>query len=204
MVLLAVGLVIRLKVAETPMFQKLDAEATKKVVPIVEVLKNHWRTVVIAFVAVLSFTTTQGLMTVWGVAEAVENGANRTGVLNWKAAAAITTVIVAILAAKASDRFGRRIVILTGCVLGVVLSFPIINLLGLGTVWGFTGASASYQTASTIGAGFSPLIATSLVMSFSTTVPVAVFWIGVLCLSALAVLITPEGRDREIHTPVAP
>src|SRR5699024_5802834 len=191
-----------------------------KRVPLAEVLRHHWRTVLIALVAVLAFTATQGLTTVWGVSEAVGHGADPTGVLNWKAVGAVVTVVVSVLAAKLSDKFGRRRVILTGCLLGIALAFPIVALLGMGTVSSFaiaiilgnglvqgtvfgpmaafvaeqfptslrfTGASASYQSASTIGAGFSPLIATSLVMSFTVTWPVAVFWITVLLLSAAAV-----------------
>ncbi|MGO2139885.1 MAG: MFS transporter [Leucobacter sp.] len=230
-VLLVVGLVIRLRVAETPMFQQLEAVSEKRRAPIVDVLRHHWRTVVVALVAVLAFTSTQGLMTVWGVSEAVGAGADKTAVLNWKAAAAIATVLFSIGAAKLSDRFGRRIIIITGCALGVVLAFPIIELLHTGTVWGFavaivlgnglvqglvygpmaafvaeqfpaklrfTGASAAYQTASTIGAGFSPMIATSLTLAFSAVWPVAVFWIAVLACSAIAVFFTPEGKGRVI------
>ncbi|UOE26344.1 MFS transporter [Agromyces soli] len=230
--LLAVGLVIRLRVAETPMFQQLEEIGAKRRVPIVEVLRHHWRAVLIAFVAVLSFTTSQGLMTVWGVSEAVTAGADPTGVLNWKAVAAITTVVVSILAARASDRLGRRTVIVAGCVVGIVLALPIIGLLQTGTVWGFalaivlgnglvqglvygpiaafvaeqfptslrfSGASAAYQTASTIGAGFSPLIATSLVLGLGATWPVAVFWMVVLAASAAAVLLARESKDVDIH-----
>ncbi|WP_430645088.1 MFS transporter [Agromyces sp. GXS1127] len=230
--LVAVGLVIRLRVAETPMFQQLEQIGARKRVPILDVLRNHWRAVVIAFVAVLSFTTSQGLMTVCGVSEAVGAGADPTGVLNWKATAAVVTVVVSILAAKASDRLGRRTMIVAGCVLGIVLALPIITLLQTGTVWGFaiaiilgnglvqgmvygpiaafvaeqfptalrfSGASAAYQSASTVGAGFSPLIATSLVIAFGATWPVALFWMVVLAASAGAVLLTKESKDVDIH-----
>ncbi|WP_022890389.1 MFS transporter [Agromyces italicus] len=230
--LLGVGLVIRLRVAETPMFQELEEIGARRRVPIVEVLRHHWRTVLVAFVVVLSFTTSQGLMTVWGVSEAVGAGADPTGVLNWKAVAAVTTVVVSILAARMSDRVGRRTVIVVGCLVGIVLAPPIIGLLQTGTVWGFaiaiilgnglvqgmvygpiaafvaeqfptslrfSGASVAYQSASTIGAGFSPLIATSLVIGFGATWPVALFWMIVLAGSAAAVLLARESKDVDIH-----
>lgn len=232
--LVAVGLVIRLKVSETPNFQRLakQAEAERSRLPILEVLRTHWRSVILALLAVLAFTSTQGLMTVWGVAEAVSNGADRTGVLEWKAAAAVLTVVVGILAAKVSDRVGRRRVIVVGCTLGIVLAFPIMMLLGTGTVWGFalaivlgngvvqgmvygpvgafvaeqfptalrfSGASVAYQSASTLGAGLSPLIATGLVVAFGAAWPVALFWILVLAAAATAMMIAPEGRDVNIH-----
>lgn len=233
-VLVGVGLVIRLKVSETPNFQRLaqHAEATRTRIPIVQVLRNHWRAVVLSLLAVLAFTSTQGLMTVWGVAEAVDHGTDRTGVLNWKAIAAVLTVVIGILAAKVSDRIGRRTVVITGCVLGALLAFPIILLLGTGTVWGFaiaivlgnglvqglvygpvgafvaeqfptalrfSGASAAYQSASTIGAGFSPLIATGFVVATGAVWPVAMLWIAVLLAAAVAMFIAPEGKDVDIH-----
>ncbi|MGX1931437.1 MFS transporter [Microbacterium resistens] len=230
--LLAVGLVIRLRVAETPMFQRLEEIGARRRVPILEVLRHHWRALLIAFVAALAFTTSQGLMTVWGVSEAVAAGAESTGVLNWKAVAAVTTVLISILAARVSVRVGRRTVVVAGCAVGILLALPIIGLLQTGTVWGFalaivlgnglvqgmvygpiaafvaeqfptalrfSGASAAYQSASTIGAGFSPLIATSLVMTFGATWPVAVFWMIVLAASALAVLLARESRGADIH-----
>lgn len=232
-VMVGIGLIIRLKVSETPGFQQAERASANKRVPIVNVFRYHWRAVVVALIAVLAFTTTQGLMTVWGVAEAVTNGADRTGVLNWKALAAIGTVLVTIGAAKLSDKIGRKLVIGAGCVLGMALAFPIMSLLGTGTVWGFacamflgnslvqglvygpiaafvaeqfptalrfSGASAAYQSASTIGAGFSPLIATGLVLAVGATWPVAVFWMLVLLASFLVVMFSPESKDREIHT----
>jgi MFS family permease len=230
--MLAVGLFIRVRVAETPMFQRLEELGAKKRAPILDVLRHHKRAVVVSLLAVLAFTTTQGLMTVWGVAEAVGHGADKTGVLDWKALAAVATVVVGVMAGKLSDRIGRRAVIVAGCGLGVVLAFPIMSLLGTGTVGGFavaillgnglvqgmvygpigafvaeqfptsirfSGASAAYQTASTLGAGFSPLIATLLFMNLGAVWPIAVFWIVVLIASAAAVLVTREGKDLDIH-----
>ncbi|MCG1037972.1 hypothetical protein KI686_16365, partial [Polaribacter sp. DS7-9] len=67
--LVIVGLVIRLKVSETPNFRRLaaQAESRRSRVPIVEVIRHHWRAVLLSLAAVLAFTTSQGLMTVWGV-----------------------------------------------------------------------------------------------------------------------------------------
>lgn len=232
--LVAVGLVIRLKVSETPNFRRLaeQAESTRRRVPIVDVLRHHWRAVLLSLAAVLAFTTCQGLMTVWGVGQAVNLGADVTGVLQWKAIAAVLTVVIGVAAAKVSDRVGRRRIVIIGCVLGAVLAFPIVALLHTGTVWGFavaivlgnglvqglvygpigafvaeqfptslrySGASVAYQSASTIGAGVSPLVASGLVVAVGATWPVAVLWIVVLVAAAVAMAIAPEGRTADIH-----
>ena len=59
--LILIGMIIRLKVAETPVFQKLDAEAAKiKRPPLMEVLRHHPRLVVVTLVATLGFYAAKG------------------------------------------------------------------------------------------------------------------------------------------------
>ena len=58
----------------------------------------------------------------------------------------------------------------------------------------YTGASLSYQGASMIGAGFTPMIATGLVLAAGGGVwMVAAFWIVVLAAGLAAVRLTREG-----------
>lgn len=139
-VLIVIGLVIRLKVAETPFFQQMLEKEGEKKVPIFDVLTNHKRAVLIALFAAMSFFSCQGLITVWGVSMAVENGVDRTGVLNWKAVGAITTMIVTFVAAKMSDRFGRRRILIIAGVATVIMVYPMLILLTNGTLWGFAVA----------------------------------------------------------------
>lgn len=142
-VLVVIGLIIRVKVAESPAFKELE-EGAKRRLPITDVFLRFPSSVLIALAVALAFAVTQGLMTVWGVTVATENGADRTGVLNWKAVGAVVTMIMTFVAARLSDRFGRRAVIASGAILGIVLSVPIISfiesgsliLFGLGIVLG--------------------------------------------------------------------
>jgi MFS family permease len=231
--LILIGMIIRLKVAETPVFQKLDAEAAKvKRAPLVEVLRNHPRAVMVTLVATLGFYACQGLLTVWGVSMAVGSGVDRSGVLNWKGAAAVVTVAVCFYSARLSDRIGRRRVLTGAGIIAIVLAYPLITLLTNGTLWGFavavvigngliqgalagpigayiseqfptgvryTGASLSYQGASMIGAGFTPMIATGLVLAAGGAVSlVAAFWIGLLAAGVVAVRLTREGSRLKL------
>jgi MFS family permease len=231
-VLIAAGMLIRLKVAETPMFRKLEQASEKRKLPLLEVLRDHPRAVVIALVAAMSFYCCQGILTVWGVSVAVENGVDREGVLNWKAAGAVLTLFVCFYTARLSDRLGRRKVLTMAGILGIVSAYPLLMLLTNGTLWGFavaivagngivqgalygpigayiaeqfptrvryTGASLSYQGASMLGAGFTPLIVAGLTIAGGGSIwLVGAFWIAVILAGTAAVRLTPEGSKAKL------
>lgn len=228
-VLIAIGLVIRLKVAETPLFLELEERAEQRKIPLLEVVTRYPRNLLLGVVAGMSSYTVQGLMTVWAVAYAVDVGVSRTGVLNLKAVGAMLTIVAIWFAARLSDRFGRKPVMLSGMLAGTVLAYPIIWLLQTGTLWGFalglflangviqgvifgpfgafvaelfptrmryTGASLTYQTASTLGAGFTPMIASSLVLAAGGRLwLVALVWAVSFLVSAACLLAAREGKD---------
>lgn len=135
--LIGVGLVIRLKVSETPAFQRLEAAGARRKTPLVDVLRNNSRAVLLGLAATTAFYVCQAMTTVWGVSVAVESGADKNGVLNIKAAAAVLTLIVCFYSARLSDRIGRRRVLIGASILGAVLAFPMLSLMTNGTLWGF-------------------------------------------------------------------
>jgi len=136
-VLILVGMVIRLKVAESPVFQQLSEESESRRLPIVEVFQKHWRAVVLALAATMGFYVCQAILTVWGVSTAVEQGLDRSAVLNWKAAAAVLTLVVTFWAARMSDRIGRRRMLTIAGGIGILAAFPLIALLSHGAMWSF-------------------------------------------------------------------
>lgn len=136
-VLIAVGLVVRLKVSETPAFQRLEAEAGKRRIPILDVLAHSKRAVLLGLIATVAFYSCQAMTTVWGVSAAVGHGVDKNGVLNLKAVTAVITLFVTLYAARLSDRLGRKPVFISAAIAGVVLAYPIVSLLGNGTLWGF-------------------------------------------------------------------
>lgn len=230
-VLILIGMVVRLKVAESPVFEQLAAKAeqleeTRKT-PLVEIVTRHSKTVALTLVASLGFYACQGILTSWGVAQAVNDGISREWVLNWKGAAAVVTVAVSFFAARMSDRIGRRTVLTIGAVAGAVLAWPILVMLTSGDPWLFviailignglvqgilagpigafiselfpprvryTGASLSYQLASTLGAGFTPMIVTGLMIAGGLPL-VGVFWVAVLVAGLVCIRLVPEGAE---------
>lgn len=106
-VLIAIGLVIRLKVAESPLFLALENKAEEKKIPLMEVLTRYPMSVVKGTLVGMSSYTVQGLMTVWAISFVVENvGMDRTGVLNVKAVGAALTVVGIWFAARYSRQAG--------------------------------------------------------------------------------------------------
>ncbi|MER7014249.1 MFS transporter [Saccharopolyspora sp. NPDC000359] len=231
-VLIGIGLLIRVKVAETPLFLELEDTAERRKIPLLEVVTQYPRNLVLGIVAGMSSYTVQGLMTVWAVAHVIELGVDRTGVLTVKAVGAALTIVGIWFAARLSDRFGRKPVMLAGMVAGAVLAYPITLLLQTGALWGFaiglflangivqgvifgpfgafvaelfptrmryTGASLAYQTASTLGAGFTPVIASGLVLAAGGDLwLVALVWGLSFLVSAACVLAVREGRGTNL------
>lgn len=228
--LVALALVIRLKVSESPLFQNLEREADRRRMPILEVFTRHPRQLSLGILAGVAQFTMAGMVTVWAVSEAVANGADKTGVLNAKALAAVAMLLATIVSARLCDRFGRKNILLIGIVAGIAAAFPILNLVESGTVGGYatavilgqgiqgfmfgplaafiaemfptrvryTGSSIAYQASSTIGAGFTPMIAAGIMAVTAGGVILGTGWIAVLTICAIAVLMAPEGRKREL------
>lgn len=136
--LVTVGLVIRLKVSETPLFQELEAKAQAKKIPLAEVLTKHPKNLILGIIAGSSVYTIAGIVTVWAVSYAVDAGADKTGVLNAKALAAFGMVLTTMAGARLSDRLGRKPVMLAGVIAAAICAFPILWLVDSGSVLGFT------------------------------------------------------------------
>ena len=232
--LVGIGLVIRLKVAESPLFLALEDQAAEKKTPIMEVLTKYPRSVIRGTLVGMSSYTVQGLMTVWAISYVVEDmGMDRTAVLNIKAIGATLTVVGIWFAARYSDKLGRRPVMMVGIVVGAVMALPIMWMLQLGELWLFaialfvangiiqasifgpfgaftaelfptriryTGASLVYQLSSTVGAGFTPMIVTGLVILGGGSLWLAgAVWVGAYVVAALALRGVKEGKDADLE-----
>ena len=136
-VLVTIGLFIRLKVAESPVFQRFEAEAEKRRIPIVDVLTRHPKNLVLGLLAALSQLTISGVVTVWAANYAVAQGAARTGVLNAKTISALVLFLTTLASARLSDRFGRKPVLIAGITAAILFAYPLLLLVQSGTVTGF-------------------------------------------------------------------
>ena len=136
--LVGIGLIIRLKVTESPLFLSLEQKAEERKTPIREVLTRYPKSVIRGTLVGMSSYTVQGLMTVWAISFVVDDlGMDRTSVLNIKAIGAALTVVGIWFAARYSDKYGRRPVMMVGILAGALLALPIMFMLELGQLWLF-------------------------------------------------------------------
>lgn len=145
-VLIVVGLIVRLKVSETPAFQRLQAESEQRKVPLFTVFARYKRQVIIGMLATMTIYVTQGLTTVWGVSVAVAAGEDNSEVLNWKALGALTTFVVTFAVARLSDRIGRKRTLIGAHIVAAVLALPLVLLI-------IQGEIGAYAVAIVVGNG---------------------------------------------------
>jgi MHS family proline/betaine transporter-like MFS transporter len=125
-----IGLYIRLKLAESPLYKA--AKATKKLSnsPIKDLFSNNWKELLIGIAIYITVTTPFFTTTVY-----IENLMKQLGYTNSEASMTgmlilVTMIIIFPISAKFSDIFGRRAVLYSG-VIGIALfTWPAFWVLG--------------------------------------------------------------------------
>jgi metabolite-proton symporter len=133
LVLVAVGLVIRLKILETPMFTKVRDQGKTASTPVAEVIRRHWREILLS--AGLRFAEQMPfyLFTTFVLIYVVQrHHYSKTFVLTAVLVGAAVELIAIPLFSHLSDRFGRKRVYLTGAVIAGLYAFPYFAVLTYG------------------------------------------------------------------------
>ncbi|GIH23961.1 MFS transporter [Acrocarpospora phusangensis] len=130
--LLAVGLFVRLKVEETPVFEAVKDRPTRA--PLLEVLRDHPRALALGVGVGLSAFVAQGTLTTYLIAYGVRTGFTRQAVLNGLTLSSALAVVSIIGWSALSDRVGRRPVVLVGAVLMAAFAFVLFPLVDAGSV----------------------------------------------------------------------
>jgi metabolite-proton symporter len=130
LVLVAVGLVIRLKILETPMFAKVRQERKTARVPVIEVIRHHWREILLSAGLRFSEQMPFYLFTTFVLIYVVSrHGFSKTFVLNAVLVGALCELVAIPFFSQLSDRLGRKRVYLTGAVLTALIAFPYFAVL---------------------------------------------------------------------------
>jgi len=137
-VLLGVGMFVRLKVSESPIFkaalEKEKAEeaaqgpAGRREVPLLQVLRRP-KTLIFTMLAGAAGFALQVVLATFSVTYAVSKGADRQGVLYAFAAASFVSIIFVVMGGRLSDKLGRRPVMIGGLVLFIAYLVPMFQLL---------------------------------------------------------------------------
>jgi MFS family permease len=135
-VLVGVGLYIRTSVADSPHFVAAASENRLVARPVRHILRHHWAALLRVTLVVLPAFTLQGLIVSFALNYAVTHGAQRSEALFLLTVSSIGAVAACVLAGVASDRFGRRTLMLVGTISSAVLAFPMFWLLETGTSLG--------------------------------------------------------------------
>ncbi|WP_431966584.1 MFS transporter [Actinacidiphila sp. bgisy160] len=238
-VLVMVGLWIRLSVDESPVFKAALARAAARKaeesaierLPLLSVLRDHWRDVLVAMGARMAENISYYVITAFVLVYAVEHAAlgKQTALNAVLIASAVHFAVIPAWGAL-SDRVGRRPVYLLGAA-GVGLwafpffalidtkSFPALLLAVTGglvlhgamyapqaaffsemfaTRMRYSGASIGAQFASVAAGAPAPLIATALLASYDSSVPISLYVIAAALLTLIAVGLAKETRGRDL------
>jgi MHS family shikimate/dehydroshikimate transporter-like MFS transporter len=132
-VLLAVGLFVRLRVYESPLFLQVKSADAVSRRPLLEVLRTHPKNLALATGVGFGVFVAQSLLTAFVIAYAVQVGYARSEVLVALTISSGLAIVGLGVFAALSDRIGRRPVILGGALGMAVAAFPLFALIKSGS-----------------------------------------------------------------------
>ena len=129
-VLVGVGLFVRLKILETPAFRQVQETQTEARMPIVDVVRQHPKNVLLAMGMRMAENGIFYILTVFVLTYVTQQlGLMRSTVLTGVIIAAVVSLFSTPAFGAISDHLGRRWVYLFGAVFSLLFSFPFFWLL---------------------------------------------------------------------------
>lgn len=137
--LVVIGLYMRHRVTESPDFEQAKAKEAQKSesasVPIVELFRSSSKEIGLGTLSGIAPLFIQSLLATFVLTYAVSIGHSRSDALLMLTIANTLHIFTIPLMAAVSDRYGRRPVMLTGVVLGMILIWPMFELISHENPW---------------------------------------------------------------------
>ncbi|WP_433410393.1 MFS transporter [Saccharomonospora azurea] len=135
-VLLLVGLFVRKRVSESPLFEEAlqaqeEKKSTRQPIPLFAILRRPKNLLLAGLVVTAGFVI-QALFSTFGVNYAVSHGVTESEGLRAFAVSQFFSIFAMLGAAWLSDRHGRKKIMLAGLVGMIVLTYPVFSLVGSG------------------------------------------------------------------------
>jgi MFS family permease len=217
-----VGLWIRMKIAESPLFTEVPARSR---IPLLEVVRTHPRALLATFFAQFGGSSAFYVFTLYVLTYLTGSvGLSRDIGLDAVFIASAGQLVFIPLFGALSDRVGRRPVFLAGAIGAAAWvfaffplldsgSFPIIvlaigvALLAHAAIWGpqaaffaelfatrvrYSGTSLGSQVGAVAGGAMAPIVAIVLLDSFGSTMAISLYVVAALSVGAFGLLIAPK------------
>ena len=133
-VLVIIGLYVRLKLVETPVFAKAMERHERASLPIAELFAKHWRPTLLGAMAMVVCYALFYISTVFSLSYGVSTlGYSREDFLGLLCIAVLFMAAATPVSAWLSDRFGRKPVLIVGCITAIASGFAMEPLLSQGS-----------------------------------------------------------------------
>lgn len=131
-VLIAVGLVMRMRIGESPIFDKMEQQQNVRKVPAFTVFQRAPLRLLLSIALTAPIAFNSYMTTTYGLTFSVNKGLTSSQALLGTILASALAFFLTPLSGYLCDRFGRKKVFLTTCALGGLTAFPYFALLNSG------------------------------------------------------------------------
>ncbi|WP_249353571.1 MFS transporter [Rhodococcus sp. USK13] len=132
-VLVVAGILLRLRISESPEFSKVKERKSVVDIPIVEVFRKHFKQIVLVAGAALGHNICVYISMSYLVSYAGNVGIDRSGALLGVMVSSMVAIFLFPIFGALSDRIGHRRTYLAGLVAMAIVIFPVFTLVNTGS-----------------------------------------------------------------------